>query len=85
MTVDRKNTILSSLQSYIPKETKDAVIESRAQHIITSAINLIEAIDKQYSKNEADLLKKKLITSIKTKSPDKFSKSVNRIKRSTNE
>lgn len=83
--MDRNSTILSSLQSYIPKENKDSVIESRAQHIIASAINLIEAIDKQYPAEEAELLKKKLITSIKTKSPDKFSKTVNRIKRTTDE
>ena len=52
------------------------VIESRASNIISSAINLIELMQKQYSPEKAELLEKKLLSAIKSKDQARFSKSM---------
>lgn len=52
------------------------IIESRASNIITSAINLIELMQKHYSSEKAELLEKKLISAIKGKDQSRFSKSI---------
>lgn len=52
------------------------VIESRAHNIITSAINLIELINKHYDKDTSELLEKKLLSSIKGRDQARFSKSI---------
>jgi hypothetical protein len=52
------------------------VIENRAINVITSAINLIELINRQYNKDKAELLEKKLLSAIKSKDQRRFSKSL---------
>ena len=45
----------------------------RSQHVISSAIYLIEAIESNYDEETAEALKKKLFSSIKAKRPERFS------------
>lgn len=52
------------------------VIESRAHNIITSAINLIELINKHYDANTSELLEKKLLSAIKGRDQNRFAKSI---------
>jgi hypothetical protein len=52
------------------------IIENRASNIITSAINLIELMQKHYSSDKAELLEKKLLSAIKSKDQDRFTKSL---------
>lgn len=52
------------------------IVESRAHNVISSAINLIEMLNKHYDKETAELLEKKLLSSIKNKEPKRFSKSL---------
>lgn len=52
------------------------IIESRAHNIITSAINLIEMINKHYDKDTSEILERKLISAIKSKDQQRFSKSI---------
>jgi len=51
------------------------VIENKAHNIITSAINLIELINRHYDKNTSEILERKLLIAIKGKDQDKFIKS----------
>ena len=52
------------------------VIESRAHNIITSAINLIEFINRHYDKDTSEVLEKKLLSAIKGRDQGRFSKSI---------
>ena len=52
------------------------VIESRAHNIITSAINLVEFINRHYDKETSEILERKLLNAIKGKDQSKFSKSI---------
>lgn len=77
-----KNTILESLQHVITNENKISVLEMRSQHVISSVIYLMEAFDSNYDEETSDALKRKLISSIKAKKPERFS---NYLKNKNNE
>lgn len=80
----KKSSILTELQQMINSEHRLNVMESRAQHIISSVIHLIEHIEANYAADESEDLKRKLLNSIKVKDPSKFSRAVKRIKESKN-
>ena len=71
--MSEKNTILESLRHVITSENKTNALEMRSQHVISSAIYLIEAIESNYDEETAEALKKKLFSSIKAKRPERFS------------
>lgn len=52
------------------------LIESRGHNIITSAINLIEMINRHYSPEQAAILERKLLGAIKSRDQTKFAKSL---------
>ena len=52
------------------------IIESRAHNIITSAINLIELINRHYDSDTSEVLERKLISAIKGRDQARFSKSI---------
>jgi hypothetical protein len=52
------------------------IIESRAHNIITSAINLLEMINKHYDSEKAAILERKLLNAIKARDQDRFSRSI---------
>jgi hypothetical protein len=76
----RSKSILEEISSYVPKKNKEDLIEARAQHIIVSAINLLESIDESFDHAEAEALKKRFISSIRGADPNRFSRMVSRIK-----
>lgn len=81
MTINRKTrSILEEINSYIPNKNKQDVIESKANHIIMSAINLIESIDRTFEPEEAEALKKRFISSIRGSDPTRFSRMMVRVK-----
>ena len=57
------------------RDTKH-IIESRGHNIITSAINLIELMNKHYGEEQAGVLERKLLSAIKAKDQARFSKSI---------
>lgn len=72
----RTRSLLEELESVGSNRDINHVIENRANNVITSAINLIELINRHYSPDKADLLEKKLLSSIKSKEPSRFAKSM---------
>ena len=81
MSINRKSrSILEEISSYIPQKSKEDLIEARAQHIIVSAINLLESIDDSFSIEEAELLKKRFVSSIRGADPSRFARMVKRVK-----
>lgn len=86
MSINRRSrSILEEISSYVPQRSKEDVIESRAQHIIVSAINLIESIDESYSPEDAEALKKRFMSSIRGADPNRFTRMVKRIKNGSEE
>ena len=72
----RTKTLLEELEAIGNNRDMGHVIESRAHNVITSAINLIELINRNYSVEKAELLEKKLLGAIKSKDTHRFSRSL---------
>lgn len=81
MSINRRSrSILEEISSYVPQKSKEDLIEARAQHIIVSAINLLESIDESFSIEEAEALKKRFVSSIRGADPNRFTRMVKRIR-----
>lgn len=81
MSINRRSrSILEEISTYVPQKSKEDLIEARAQHIIVSAINLLESIDESFSPEEAEALKKRFVSSIRGSDPNRFTRMVKRIK-----
>lgn len=78
----RKSTrsILDEISTMVPSHDRNLVIESRANHIINSAINLLQMIKESYDAEDADELERRLINSIRGKDPNKFIRGLRRIR-----
>jgi len=72
----KTKSLLEELQTFGDTRDMNHIIESRASNIITSAINLIELMEKHYPSEKAELLEKKLLSAIKSKDQERFSKSL---------
>jgi hypothetical protein len=69
-------SLLQELEALGNNRDYKHVIESRAHNIITSAINLLEMINKHYPEEQAQILEKKLLSSIKSRDQARFAKSL---------
>ena len=78
----RTRSILEELESMHRHRDAKYVIESRAENIIASAINLIELMETTYEPSEVEDLTRKLLNSIKLKDSLKFKRSLGRINES---
>lgn len=86
MSINRRSrSILEEISSYVPQKSKEELIEARAQHIIVSAINLLESIDESFSPEDAEALKKRFVSSIRGADPNRFTRMVKRIKTGSEE
>jgi len=64
----------------VPNRDRNLVIESRANHIISSAINLIQMIKENYDPELADELERRLINSIRGRDASKFARGLRKIR-----
>lgn len=78
----KTRSILSELQSFLPKDNKDIIVENRASHIIESAINLMEQIYKSYPQEQAEELEKKFYSSVRCRDGRRFERSIKKLKES---
>lgn len=74
----KTRSLLEELEAIGNNRDVSHVIESRAHNIITSAINLIELINRHYDNEKAQVLERKLLSAIKSKDQNRFSKSIKR-------
>jgi len=72
----KTRSLLEELEAIGSNRDMNYIIESRANNIITSAINLIDLIKSQYGGEKAELLERKLLSAIKGKDQARFSKSL---------
>ena len=75
----RTKSILEELETLRIAKDKDNLLESRANHLITGAINLINFIKENYEKDHADELERRLLNSIKSQDFNKFHRGLKRI------
>jgi hypothetical protein len=73
-------SLLEELNSITLKKNSEAVIESRATHVIDSAINLLALIKENYSPEQAYELERRLINSIKGSDPSKFVRGIRKLR-----
>ena len=73
-------SILDELSNISFTKDKENVVESRAGHILESAIRLISYIRENFDQETAYKLEKKFHSSLKNMDASKFSKGVARIK-----
>lgn len=74
--MSRMRSLLEELdQSFIEKD-KSHIIESRAQHVLASAINLMEFIARSYNAEEAEDLERKFLNAIRHRDQGKFTRSL---------
>jgi hypothetical protein len=74
----RTRSILDELNNLHRKDS-DLLIESSANNIIESAINLLSRIHSTYDIDTASELERRFINSIKSGDPRKFRRSINKI------
>lgn len=78
----RTRSILEELDAIYQEKNAERdrryIVESRATHVITSAIRLVEQIESSYPSAQAENLVRKLLNAIRTKDIGKFTRSVRR-------
>lgn len=72
----KSRSILEELNQISVDRDRSLVVENRGEHIINSAINLIEQIEKHYDEQTAKDLTNRLINSIRGRDSTKFSRGV---------
>lgn len=73
-------SLLEELNAVANKKNSDAIIETRAIHVIDSAINLLALIKESYSPEQAYELERRLINSIKGADSAKFTRSIRKLR-----
>lgn len=81
----RKNTrsMLDEITSYSSSRDTHLIVESRGNHIINSAINLLQMIRENYTPEQADELERRLLNSIKGQDAAKFSRGLRKFTNET--
>ena len=69
-------SILDELASIGADRDRSRVVETRANNVIVSAINLMNYIRENYDASAADELERRLLNSIRTQDPSKFTRKV---------
>ena len=69
-------SILEEIGNMVPQQDRATVIESRANHAINSAINVINMIHENFDDDAAAELERRLINSIRGKDTSKFVRGV---------
>lgn len=73
-------SLLEELNDIAVKKDTEAIIESRATHVIDSAINLITSIKENFDPETAYELERRLLNSIKAADPAKFTRGIRKLR-----
>ena len=74
----RTRSILEELDDLYIERDRRLLIENRAASVIASAVRLLEEIEREFPAEQAENLTRKLLNAIRTREPNKFSRSVRR-------
>ena len=81
----RTRSILQELSSIGTTSQSDLLIETTANNIIESSINLLNTINKNYHVETASELERRFLNSIRTGDPRKFKRAITKIIESKND
>jgi hypothetical protein len=81
MSLSRRS-ILDELNSVVSERNKLDVIATRGDHVIKSALNLIDLIEENLDDSQALDLQRRLVNAIKGRKPERFAKGVQIVKES---
>jgi len=73
-------SLLEELNAVSVKRNSEEVIESRATHVINSAINLLSIIRENFPEDQAHELERRLLNSIKASDPNKFVRGIRKLR-----
>jgi hypothetical protein len=73
-------SLLEELNEFASKKHTESIIESRANHIIDSAVNLISLIKEQFDPETAYELEKRFINSIRSADSSKFTRGIRKVR-----
>jgi hypothetical protein len=77
--MSKYRSIIEELNQISIDRDRNHVVENRAEHVIRSAINLIEQMERYYDAETAKDLTNRMINSIKGKDSTKFSRGIKKI------
>lgn len=80
----KTRSFITELDNLVASKDKEQLVESRATHVINSAINLINYIKENYDAESAADLERRLINSIKSQDQTKFVRGIRRLKENNN-
>ena len=72
-------SLFEELDSIVPDHNKFRLVESKADHIVTSAINLLRLLRENFSEEEAASLEKRFFSSIRNEDFRRFERGVKKI------
>jgi len=72
----KTKSLLEELDSISTNRDTAHIIESRANNIISSAINLLEMMGHHYTDEQCQVLERKLLGAIKNRDQSRFAKSL---------
>ena len=73
-------SLLEELNSVTLKKDSEAIVESRAAHVINSAINLLATIKENFPPDQAYELERRFLNSIKASDPSKFTRGIRKLR-----
>lgn len=73
-------SFLEEMDQLLPHKDKHIIVEARANHIITSSINMIQLIKENYPPDQANELIKRFYLAIKNSNPRKFQHGIRKFK-----
>lgn len=76
----RTRSILDEIDSLLVHRDRENLVESRANNVITSAINLMNYIRENYNADTAQQLENRLLNSIRSQDPNKFIRGVRKLR-----
>lgn len=75
----RSRSILQELNQISVDRDRNHVIQNRGEHVINSAINLLEQIEQYYDQETARDLQNRIINSIRARDAKKFNRGIGRV------
>ena len=72
-------SLLDEISVAVRPQDREAIIESRANHIISSAINLVNLIRESYDPEVAGELERRLLNSIRGQDTAKFMRGIRKV------
>ena len=76
----KTRSLLEELNDFAVTKRTENLVESRANHVIESAINIVEMIRSSFESDTAQDLEKRFYNSIKSGDPMKFMRGIKKIK-----